>query len=59
MICDGRGCSVIAHLNCYFSAGSQDANDTITDIEHCLCWLQGKARRRWSPPQTRAPKLDK
>ena len=37
MICDGRGCSVIAHLNCYFSEGSQDANDTISDIEHWHC----------------------
>ena len=37
MICDGQGCSVIAHLNCYFSAGSQDANDAITDIEHWQC----------------------
>ena len=37
MICDGWGCSVIAHLNCYFSAGSQDANDAITDIEHWHC----------------------
>ena len=37
MICDGQGCSVIAHLNCYFSAGSQDATDAITDIEHWHC----------------------
>ena len=37
MICDGQGCSVIAHLNCYCSAGSQDANDAITDIEHWQC----------------------
>jgi len=34
---DGLGCSVIAHLHCYFTAGSRDANDTITDIEHWQC----------------------
>ena len=37
MICDGRGCSVLAHLHCYFTAGSRDTNDAITDIEHWHC----------------------
>ena len=49
MICDGRGCSVIAHLNCYFSAGSQDANDAITDIEHWHCKNCGGLPRHVHP----------
>ena len=49
MICDGRGCSVIAHLNCYFSAGSQDANDTISDIEHWHCENCGGLPRHMHP----------
>ena len=49
MICDGRGCSVIAHLNCYFSAGSQDANDAITDIEHWHCENCGGLPRHMHP----------
>jgi len=49
MICDRRGCSVIAHLNCYFSAGSQDANDAITDIEHWHCENCGGLPRHMHP----------
>jgi hypothetical protein len=49
MICDGRGCSVIAHLNCYFSAGSQDADDTISDIEHWHCEQCGGLPRHMHP----------
>jgi hypothetical protein len=49
MICDGRGCSVIAHLNCYFSAGSKDANDTISDIEHWHCENCGGLPRHMHP----------
>ena len=49
MICDGQGCSVIAHLNCYFSAGSQDANDAITDIEHWHCENCGGLPRHMHP----------
>ena len=49
MICDGRGCSVIAHLNCYFSAGSQDANDATTDIEHWHCENCGGLPRHMHP----------
>ena len=49
MICDGQGCSVIAHLNCYFSAGSQDANDTISDIEHWHCEKCGGLPRHMHP----------
>jgi len=49
MICDGRGCSVIAHLHCYFSAGSQDANDAITDIEHWHCENCGGLPRHMHP----------
>ena len=49
MICDSRGCSVIAHLNCYFSAGSQDANDAITDIEHWHCENCGGLPRHMHP----------
>ena len=49
MICDGRGCSVIAHLNCYFSAGSQDADDTISDIEHWHCEKCGGLPRHMHP----------
>jgi hypothetical protein len=49
MICDGRGCSVIAHLHCYFTAGSQDANDAITDIEHWHCENCGGLPRHIHP----------
>jgi hypothetical protein len=49
MICDGQGCSVIAHLHCYFSAGSQDANDAITDIEHWHCENCGGLPRHMHP----------
>ena len=49
MICDSRGCSGIAHLNCYFSAGSQDANDAITDIEHWHCENCGGLPRHMHP----------
>jgi hypothetical protein len=49
MICDGRGCSVIAHLHCYFSHGSRDANDAITDIEHCHCENCGGLPRHMHP----------
>ena len=49
MICDGRGCSVIAHLNCYFSTGSKDANDTISDIEHWHCENCGGLPRHMHP----------
>jgi len=49
MLCDGRWCSVIARLNCYFSAGSQDANDAITDIEHCHCEKCGGLPRHMHP----------
>ena len=51
MICDGRGCSVIAHLNCYFSEGSQDANDTISDIEHWHCENCGLPRHMHPRPR--------
>ena len=49
MICDGHGCSVIAHLTCYFSAGSHDANDAITDIEHWHCENCGGLPRHMHP----------
>ena len=49
MICDGQGCSVIAHLNCYFSVGSKDANDAITDIEHWHCENCGGLPRHMHP----------
>ena len=49
MICDGQGCSVIAHLNCYFSARSKDANDAITDIEHWHCENCGGLPRHMHP----------
>ena len=49
MICDGRGCSVIAHLNCYFSERSQDANDTISDMEHWHCENCGGLPRHMHP----------
>ena len=49
MICDGRGCSVLAHLNCYFSKGSKDANDTISDIEHWHCENCGGLPRHMHP----------
>ena len=49
MICDGWGCSMIAHLHCYFSAGSQDANDAITDIEHWHCENCGGLPRHMHP----------
>ena len=32
-----QGCSLTAHLECYFTKGSRDANDTITDMEQWCC----------------------
>ena len=55
MICDGQGCSVIAHLNCYFSVGSKDANDALTDIEHWHCENCGGLPRNMHP-RSRAAK---
>ena len=49
MTCDGLGCSVITHLHCYFTAGSQDANDAITDIEHWHCENCGGLPRHMHP----------
>ena len=32
-----QGCSLRAHLECYFTKGTRDANDTITDMEQWCC----------------------
>ena len=59
MTCDGRGCSVIAHLHCYFTAGSHDANDAITDIEHWHCENCGGLPRHMHPrpPATKGARV--
>ena len=49
MRCDGPGCSVTAHLHCYFTPGSQDAEDVITDIENWHCEGCGGLPRHLHP----------
>ena len=49
MRCDGPGCSVTAHLHCYFTPGSQDAEDAITDIENWHCEGCGGLPRHLHP----------
>ena len=44
-----RGCSLIAHLECYFTKGSRDANDTITGMEQWCCETCGGFARHTHP----------
>ena len=44
-----QGCSYRTHVDCYFTAGSEDANDTITDAEDWRCEDCGGLGRHLHP----------
>ena len=48
-----QGCSVRTHVDCYFTAGSKDANDTITEAEEWRCETCGGLGRHFIRGQYR------